>query len=102
MIHVLATIELNAGGREEFLREFHRIVPLVRAETGCVEYGPAIDADTDIAAQKREGANTVVVVEKWESLDTLKAHLQAPHMVDYRPRVKHLVKSTTLRILQPA
>ena len=38
MIVVLASIELNPGKREEFLAEFRRIVPLVRAERGCQEY----------------------------------------------------------------
>src|SRR3990170_4361074 len=102
MIHVLATIEVVTGRRDEFLAEFRRIVPLVRAEHGCLEYGPAIDADTDIPAQKRDGNCIVSVIEKWESLAALKAHLAAPHMVEYRPRVKHLVTSTTLRVLEPA
>ena len=43
-----------------------------------------------------------VIVEKWESLDALKAHSQAPHMADYRVRVKDLVESMTLQILAPA
>ena len=102
MIHVLATIEVAAGRRDEFLEEFHRIVPLVRAEAGCVEYGPAVDATTDIPPQKLAGPDVVTVIEKWESLAALQAHLSAPHMVEYRPRVKHLVKSTTLLILEPA
>jgi len=102
MIHVLATIEVVAGRRDEFLAEFRHIVPLVRAEHGCLEYGPAIDADTDLPAQKRDGDGIVTVIEKWESLAALKAHLAAPHMAEYRPRVKHLVRATTLRILEPA
>lgn len=101
MIHVLATIELVPGGRDEFLAEFRRLMPFVLAEKGCLEYGPAVDAATDIAAQKPCGADIVTVIEKWESLDALKSHLVAPHMQDYRLRVKHLVRSTELRILQP-
>jgi quinol monooxygenase YgiN len=102
MIHVIATIELQPGRREDFLAEFHKIVPAVRAEAGCIEYGPAVDADTDIAAQQRKGADVVTVVEKWESLDALKAHLVAPHMQEYRPRVKELVRQSTLHVLKPA
>jgi len=41
------------------------------------------------------------VVEKWESVEALKAHLQAPHMQAYRPRVKDFVVSAKLQILQP-
>ena len=102
MIHVLATVELRPGQREAFLAEFHRIVPLVLAERGCLEYGPAIDATTDIAAQQPLGDNVVVVVEKWQDLESLKAHLTAPHMVEYRPKVKPLIVQSKLQILQPA
>ncbi|MGE3313987.1 MAG: putative quinol monooxygenase [Planctomycetaceae bacterium] len=102
MIHVLATIELVPGARAEFLKEFHLLVPHVLAEAGCIEYGPAVDVTTDIGAQKLCGADVVTVIEKWESLAALKSHLIAPHMEAYRPRVKHLVKSTVLHILEPA
>jgi quinol monooxygenase YgiN len=103
MIYVIATIELTEGKREAFLAEFHQLVPLVRAEAGCLAYGPTVDvAGTGIAAQGAPRDNVVTVVEQWESLDALRAHLQAPHMAAYRPRVKDLVTDTRLQILQPA
>jgi quinol monooxygenase YgiN len=101
MIHVIATIELQPGRREAFLAEFRRLVSLVRAEAGCLEYGPAVDLTTDIAAQVPPRDDVVMVVEKWESLDALKAHLTAPHMTEYRGRVKDMVVSAKLLILQP-
>ncbi len=102
MIHVIAKVQLVAGKRNDFLAEFHQLVPLVLAESGCIEYGPTVDAATDISAQQRVGDDTVVVIEKWESLDALKDHLQADHMVTYRQRVKELVQETTLQILTSA
>ena len=102
MIIVIAEIELVAGKRAAFLEEFHKVVPLVRDEVGCIEYGPTIDAETDIAAQIPNRADIVTVVEKWESVDTLKAHLVADHMTEYRGRVKDFVKGSVLRILEPA
>ena len=102
MIHVLATIEIAAGQRSAFLTEFRKIIAAVREEEGCIEYGPAVDADTDIGAQNPLGADTVMVIEKWESVDALKAHSVAPHMLEYREKVKDLVKGMTLRILEPA
>ena len=102
MIHVIATIELNAGTRDEFLKHFHAIVPAVHQEQGCLEYGPTVDVATGIAAQDGPRDNGVVVVEKWESVDALKAHLAAPHMQEYREKVKGLVARTTLHVLQPA
>ena len=101
MIHVIATIELNPGTRAAFLTEFRQIVAPVRAEAGCIEYSPTIDTETGIAAQGPSRPDVVTVVERWESLKHLQAHLAAPHMVDYRPRVKEFVKSVTLQILKP-
>ena len=101
MIHVIATIELNPGARDPFLTEFHKIVAPVRAEAGCLDYGPTIDADTGIAAQGSVRADVVTVVERWESLEHLQAHLVAPHMVAYRPKGKDFVKAVKLQILKP-
>ena len=101
MIHVIATIALQPGRRDDFLAEFRRIVPEVLAEAGCLDYGPAIDARTDIVAQAAPRDDVVTVVERWEGLDHLKAHLTAPHMQAYRARVKEMVAGTTLVILDP-
>lgn len=101
MIHVIATIDLNPDTRAAFLTEFHKIVAPVRAEAGCLDYGPTIDADSGIAAQGSMRQDVVTVVERWESLAHLEAHLIAPHMMEYRPKVKDFVKSVKLLILEP-
>lgn len=102
MIHVIATIEVHPGKREAFLAEFHRIVPIVHAEAGCLEYGPTVDVASGFAMQAAPRDNVAVIVEKWENLDALRAHMQAPHMGEYRVRVKDLVKQVQLQILAPA
>lgn len=102
MLHVLATIEVAEGKRTAFLAEFHKLVPLVRAEEGCVEYGAAIDVPTAIPVQSPVRDDVVMVVEKWTTLDALNAHLAAPHMAEYRQRVAGLVRKVGLQILQPA
>ncbi len=102
MIHVIATIEVVEGKRDAFLEEFRKLVPLVRVEDGCVDYGPTIDLPTGHAAQLPTRPHFVTVVEKWASLDALRAHLAAPHMAAYRLRVKDLVAAVHLQVLQPA
>jgi quinol monooxygenase YgiN len=101
MVHVLATIEAADGARERFLAEFRQIVPLVRAEDGCAEYGAAVDVVAGLAAQPPLRDHVVVVVEKWRDLPALAAHLQAPHMQAYRARVQPVVIRTTLHVLEP-
>jgi quinol monooxygenase YgiN len=102
MIHVIATIELREGRSDAFLTEFHKLVPHVLAEEGCLEYGPTLDLVTDIAAQHPARPDVVTIVEKWASVEHLKRHLDAPHMHEYRPRVKELIARATLVILTPA
>jgi quinol monooxygenase YgiN len=102
MIVVLATIEIHPGKRSEFLAEFRKIVSKVRAENGCHEYFPAIDTASGLAVQGPAREDIVVVVEKWESVAALEAHLIAPHMMEYRPKVKDFVKKVGLQILSPA
>jgi quinol monooxygenase YgiN len=102
MIIVLATIELHPGQRPGFLAEFRQIVPKVRAEAGCIEYFPAIDTASGLPVQGPSRDDVVIVVEKWESLAALETHLVAPHMMEYRPKVKAFVKQVSLQILSPA
>ena len=102
MIHVLASIELADGQRDSFLAEVQKIVPLVRAEEGCLEYGPAVDLETNIDAQPPVREDQVTMIEKWEDLTCLEAHLIAPHMLEYRERVREMVNKVTLQVLQPA
>lgn len=101
MIHVIATIEVAEGKRDAVLAEFRRIVPLVRAEDGCVEYGTAVDVASGAAAQPPLRPDVVTVVEKWASVAALTAHGQAPHMLDYRQRTADVVRKVTLQVLEP-
>ena len=101
MIYVIATIKVKPGKREAFLAEFQKNMPNVRAEKGCIEYGPTLDLKTDIKAQIPLRENTVTIVEMWEGLPALQVHLQAPHMATYRERVKDYVASVSLQVLEP-
>jgi quinol monooxygenase YgiN len=101
MIHVIATIELNAGKRDAFLKEFHELMPKVRAEVGCIEYGPTADVETGLPVQVPFRENVITIIEKWSDLPALKAHLGASHMLEYRQRVQGLVSQVKLQVLQP-
>ena len=102
MIHVLASIELKPGTRDAFLAIFKANVPAVLAEAGCLRYEPTLDVDTGLPAQGGVRPNVVTIVEAWESLAHLKAHLAAAHMATYRAKVKDLVLGTKLQVVQPA
>lgn len=102
MVHVIATLELTHGTLDCFLSEFKLLAPQVLAENGCLEYGATIDMDCGVAAQNPVRPDTVTVIEKWETIEALKRHLEAPHMMQYRERVKDLVTRKILQIFHPA
>ena len=101
MIHVIAVITAKSGKRDEVLNHFRANVPAVRAENGCIEYGAAIDAEPALPIQTKYGPDTLVVVEKWESMDALKAHAAAPHMKEYGAKTKDLLASRVIHVLSP-
>src|SRR5687767_10417070 len=45
MIHVVAIITAKPGQRDNILEAFRANIPAVRAEDGCIEYGPTIDTE---------------------------------------------------------
>ena len=101
MIIVIATINLAENRRGDFLMEIRANLPHVLAEEGCLEYLPTVDLETRIPAQSDPRPNVVTIVEKWESLEALETHLIAPHMIEYRAKVKDMVTGVNLQVLQP-
>lgn len=102
MIHVIAVITARPGKRAAILEAFRANVPNVRAEQGCIEYGAAIDADPALPVQTSYGPDTFLVIEKWQSIDALKAHAAAPHMAAYAAKTRELVASRVIHILTPS
>jgi quinol monooxygenase YgiN len=101
MLYVIATIELNEDCKDDFLAILRRNVPNVIAEKGCITYEPTVDADSGIPIQIDLRPDVVTIVEAWESLDDLQAHLKTPHMAAYRKEVEDLVKHVRLQVLKP-
>jgi quinol monooxygenase YgiN len=101
MIHVIAVITAKPGKRAEILAAYRANVPNVHAEKGCIEYGAAVDADPALPFQKKWGDDSFLVIEKWESLEALKAHAAAPHMAAYGAKTKELIASRVIHILSP-
>ena len=102
MIHVVAVITAKPGMRASILEAFKANVPAVKAEAGCIEYGAAVDFENGPKFQTQYGPDTLLVIEKWESMDALKAHAAAPHMAAYAAKTKDMIASRLIHILTPA
>ena len=101
MINVIASVCVKSGRLSEFLEIFKSNVPNVREERGCIDYLPSVDIDADLPMQIRD-ENVVTIIEKWESLEALRDHLNTPHMLAYREKVKDIVEDVSLKVLQEA
>jgi quinol monooxygenase YgiN len=44
----------------------------------------------------------ISIIEAWESLEELRKHLVAPHMLAYREKVSGFVENVSLKVLQEA
>jgi quinol monooxygenase YgiN len=99
MIHVVAIITARPGKREEILGHARANLAAVRAEKGCIEYGPTVDVEGMGTA--KFGPDTFVVIERWETADDLKAHSVAPHMKEYATKTRDLIASRAVHVLSP-
>jgi len=101
MINVIASICIETGSLSDFLEIFRANMLKVREEKGCIEYVPLVDIDAKLAPQTLDD-NVVTIIEKWESLQALRDHLEAPHMLAYREKVKNIVTGLSLKVLKGA
>ena len=102
MIHVVAVLTTKPGMRAEVLKHFKANVPNVHAEKGCIEYGAAVDEGNAPPWAAKHGPDAIVVIEKWDSVDALKAHAAAPHMKAYAEKVKDMLAGRAVYVLSPA
>jgi len=99
MIHVIASIQIQEGRLSEFIEIFKSNIPHVLKEKGCIQYQPAIDLPTGLPPQALD-PNVVTIIEKWESIITLQAHLVSPHMMSYSKKVKDMVENLSVKVLE--
>jgi quinol monooxygenase YgiN len=101
MINVIASIHIKEGRISEFIEIFKSNIPNVLQEKGCRQYIPTIDVPSGLSSQELN-SNVVTIIEKWESLEDLKTHLSAPHMLAYKENVKDFVDRVSLKVLGEA
>ncbi|MEW7119086.1 putative quinol monooxygenase [Acinetobacter nosocomialis] len=101
MLTIIAEIRTQSGGqnRQNVLDAFQKIIPTVLAEEGCHGYEPLIDHKSNASFQTQE-PDTIVMLEKWESVAHLEAHLATPHMQAHHEAVKDDVVDVKIRILE--
>lgn len=84
----LVAIVKAKGDKKEFVKEeIIKLIPLTRAENGCIQYNLFED---------NKYASRFVLEEKWASYDEWQAHMNNDHMVSYSDATKDAVESWEL------
>jgi quinol monooxygenase YgiN len=100
MIYVVVMVRVKDGKAQEYVDLFKSIMPTVHKEKGCIEYKPAIDAPS--APPDAKDSNTVVILERWESMEHLQAHMGTSHMAEFLEKQKDLVEDSKIKVLVEA
>ena len=102
MVHVIVTMNIKPGHRDEFLAVARELAPLVQAEAGCVRYEYTVDLPSPLSIQEPLDDHRVTLIEQWESAEALAAHAQAPHMKQHGPAMAALrTGAVTARVTGP-
>ncbi len=86
----------------DYVAAFGAIAPQVRLEAGCVEYGIYVDSK-DPRFDNEVRPNTLVLCEKWASIDALQTHTRSsPALGEFRKKVKDIKLESSYVLLTPA
>lgn len=100
-VWVICRFDLKAAeNRAAYIAETKKIINLVRAEPGCLTYTLLGDAETSWDAPQRSGEKTLWMIEHWDSVQSLQAHLQTPHMKMFAPAAQPLRAGGTFQVLE--
>lgn len=83
MVGVVAKNIVKPDKIEDFLEVTRELISETRREKGCIEYTLMRDSERE---------NILTFIEKWESMDHLKAHFEAPHFKRVVPMLVELVE----------
>ncbi len=84
---IVANIHANPDKIELLKMELEKLVPITRAESGCVQYD--LYQDNDNPAH-------FVFYENWESRELWQTHMNAPHLTAYMEATDGAVAQFTL------
>ena len=84
---ILAQITAKAGQEDLVRAELEKLIPITRAEPGCLQY--------DLHADNTN-PGFFVFFENWESRELWQTHMNAPHLANYMKATEGAVADFTL------
>ena len=100
-VWVLCRFDLKPeADKASYIAQTKAILSTVRSEPGCLEYQLLGDCNTDWDKPQRFGERTLWMWEKWDSLSSLKDHLETPHMKAFGPKISDMKSASTFHVLE--
>lgn len=87
MLTIVAHIHAHLDEVDLVRAELERLIPITRAEAGCIQYD---------LHQDDENPAHFLFYENWESRDLWQAHMNAPHLAAYMEATDGAVAEFTL------
>ena len=84
---IIANIHANPDQIERVRKELEKLVPITRAEKGCLNY--------DLHRDNSDPAH-FMFYENWESRELWQTHMNAPHLAAYLQATEGAVRQFTL------
>ena len=100
MLHVIVTMRIKEGQMDSFLAACAELRPLVLGDPGCHAYDYTRDAASPFDPNQRTEPDRITLLERWASLDALKAHLETPHMKAAGAKMKDMRASVEVRLTE--
>lgn len=92
MINVVAKNFAKAEMIETIIEQYKELVTLTRMEKGCIAY----ELHQDV-----KNPQILTMIEQWESMTDLEAHLNSEHLKRIVPSIKqHMERETELNIYE--
>lgn len=102
MVQLIITVKVRPDSVADYVAAFAAIAPDVRLEAGCIEYDLYRDS-RDPRFDNEKQPDSVVICEKWESIEALQAHTRHSPVLDgFRLAVRDLKLESSYRLLTPA
>ena len=100
MLHIIVTMMVKEGRMKEYLAVCEELRLLVLMEKGCQAYEYAREIASPLGIQEPIEANRITLIERWESIDALKAHMETRHMKEAGVKMKDLRSSVVARVVE--
>jgi quinol monooxygenase YgiN len=100
MVHVIVTMRIKEGQMPAFLAVCAELRPQVIQEQGCIAYDYTRDTVSPRGGQQPVEADRITLIERWESMSALKAHLETPHMKMAGAKMNDMRSSIELRFTE--